>query len=243
MNYLAMDTAHIGRFATPHNTLWPRSGFDANGNAIYDVRDRYNLTFAKRLDQIVRHAGRLGIYVRLIPICGCVFWEHSPLAASNGGPVGEKADIFDCPDVYPILDQYYRYVINRWAAFPNVHWEVGNEIWNFNRETYRGFNERMVAFFHERDPFRRLVAADEQGDIISFHLGHSDPAQIPELRSTEDERGMRRSFARRLATSTASTRSSSSGRWRCAATTGSSSSSTSCCCAGGTTSASPAGPR
>ena len=199
MNYLAMDTAHIGRFATPHNTLWPRSGFDASGNAIYDVRDRYNLTFAKRLDQIIRHAGRLSIYVRLIPICGCVFWESSPLAASNGGPVGQKAEIFDCPDVYPILDQYYRYVINRWAAFPNVHWEVGNEIWNFNRQTYRGFNERMVAFFRQHDPFGRLVAADEQGDIISFHLGHSDSARIPELRPVDDERGMGRTFARRLA--------------------------------------------
>ncbi len=199
MNYFAMDTAHIGRFATPNNTLWPRSGFDERGNAIYDVRDRYDLVFARRLDQIVRHAGRLGVHVRLIPICGCVFWEHSPLAARNGGPVAAKEEIFDCPAVYPILDAYYQYVIDRWAAFPNVHWEVGNEIWNFNRETYRGFNDRMVAFFRERDPFRRLVVADDQGDVVSFHLGHSDPAQVPELRPVDDERGMRRTFSRRLA--------------------------------------------
>jgi hypothetical protein len=198
MNYLAMDTAHIGRFATPHNTLWPRSGFDARGNAIYDVRDRYDLAFASRLDQIVRHAGRLGIHVRLIPICGCVFWESSPLAASNGGPCQEKEAIFDCPAVYPILDDYYQYVIDRYAAFPNVHWEVGNEIWNFNRQTYRAFNDRMVRFFRDRDPFGRMVAADDQGDVVSFHLGHSDPAQLPALEPTADERGMRRSFSRRL---------------------------------------------
>ena len=198
MNYLAMDTHHFGRFPAPHNTLWLRSGFKPDGMGNYNIRDRYNLTFAKRLDEIVRHAGRLGIYVRLIPICGCVFWEHHPLAAVNGGPVVDRSRIFDTPEVYPILDDYYRYIINRWAAFANVHWEVGNEIWNFNRETYTAFNERMVKFFHEHDPYRRLVTADVSGDILSFHVGHQDPQQVPALRPVDDQRGMNRTFSRRL---------------------------------------------
>ncbi|MBI3974007.1 MAG: hypothetical protein HY332_22235, partial [Chloroflexi bacterium] len=97
---------------------------------------------------------------------------------------------------------YYTYIINRWAAFPNVHWEVGNEISNFNRETYRGFSERMVRFFRERDPYGRLVVADEQGDVISFHALHQTDADVPPLRPpppAADRRGAARTFTRRLA--------------------------------------------
>jgi hypothetical protein len=133
------------------------------------------------------------------PLCGCAFWEHHPLAAVNGGPVAEKSRIFDTPEIYPILEPYYRYLINRYAAFPTVQWEVGNEIYNFNRDTYMAFNERMVQFFHQHDPYRRLVTADTAGDVISFHVGHQNPADVPELVPVADQRGMGRTFCRPLA--------------------------------------------
>jgi hypothetical protein len=168
MNLVSIDTTHYGRYAAPHNTLWPRSGLDADGMGIYNIRDRYDLCFARRLDEILRYAGRIGVYVKLIPFCGCTFWEYHPLSAKNGGPCKSMSHLFVNEEAQQIMDRYYQYIVNRYAAYYNVLWEVGNELWH-GLGMWGTWEKRMAEFLRAHDPYRRLIMADSYGDIISFH--------------------------------------------------------------------------
>ena len=104
---------------------------------------RYRLDNAWRLDRVLAEAERRGVFVML---CldyhgifevkpdfwgGNNFWPRHPYNAANGGPCQTQNDFFTNEEAKKLYAKRLRYLVARWAAFPNLlAWEFFNEIDN-----------------------------------------------------------------------------------------------------------------
>ena len=87
-------------------------------------------------------------------------------------------------------DLYWRYVVSRYAAFPNVVWDVGKESYNLLKETgSHEYTIDRIRLIRETDPYGHLVtvhdsegdsagrdsAADDECDFVAdqVHLGEA----------------------------------------------------------------------
>lgn len=98
---------------TPYPPTLP---FETVGDSVN--RDRLNLPFWRRLDDVVRFMAENDLLADLI-----VFWSN--------------------PDGYGATEQNHRYAsyaVARYAAFPNVTWCVSNE-WNYTKKPREMFND------------------------------------------------------------------------------------------------------
>jgi hypothetical protein len=121
---------------------------------------------------VIAHGAKLGIVFEL-----SVFdetglaegngnrWLFHPFNEKNGGPVGGLAG---CPGFYDLANAanraaqegYVRYLLARTAAYPNVYYELNNEM---NRRGSAGelglrWAEHWTAFLREHDPYGHLVS-------------------------------------------------------------------------------------
>ncbi len=151
----------------PELSPWP---LEAEGLR-YDLA-RFSLPFWDKLDAVIAHGMKLGIVFEL-----ALFdegglaegngnrWLLHPFNEKNGGPLGGLAG---CPAFYDLAnaasrtaqEAYVRYLLARTGAYPNVYYELNNEM---NRRGSAGalglrWAEHWAAFFREHDPYGHLIS-------------------------------------------------------------------------------------
>jgi hypothetical protein len=62
----------------------------------------------------------------------------------------------------PADDRFWRYVVARYAAYPNLLWDLSKESYNLRRETgSHAYARDRIAFVREADPYDHLVTAHD----------------------------------------------------------------------------------
>jgi len=158
---------------------------------------QYRLDNAWRLDHVLAEAERRGIFVML---CldyhgifevkpdfwgGNNFWPRHPYNAANGGPCQTQNDFFTNEEAKKLYAMRLRYIVARWAAFPNLlAWEFFNEIDNeyayLKHEDVIAWHRDMGRHLRSIDPFRHLVSSSFTGNSERpdlFALAEMDFAQ------------------------------------------------------------------
>jgi hypothetical protein len=140
----------------------------------------YRLDNAWRLDRVLAEAERRGIYVML---CldyhgifevkpdywgGNNFWPRHPYNATNGGPCKTQNDFFTNTEAKKLYEKRLRYVVARWAAYPNLlAWEFFNEIDNeytyLKHDDVIAWHRAMGRHLRSIDPVAHLISSSFTG--------------------------------------------------------------------------------
>ncbi|MCX7799439.1 MAG: hypothetical protein N2109_03750 [Fimbriimonadales bacterium] len=136
---------------------------------------RYDQRGLWALERVLEQCRQLGIHAMLcIDYHGVLniekdywgsndFWTQNPYNASLGGPCREPKDFFASAEAKRLSRERLRYLVARFAAFPNLAvWEFWNEIDNNLRwldagEVVRWHGE-MGEFLRREDPYGRLIS-------------------------------------------------------------------------------------
>lgn len=113
----------------------------------YDVT-RFNLDYFRKCERMLDHARKRGVQVSII--------FHLDGADKGVDPFGKER--MGGPDE----QRYYRYVVARLAAFPNVMWDVTNE-WHLFRD--EAWVEKMGQLIEDCDPYDHLTSVHGRGDF------------------------------------------------------------------------------
>lgn len=101
-------------------------------------------------------------------------WTKNPYNAALGGPAKTPNDFFADPEARRLYRQRLRYIVARYASYPNVAvWEFWNEVDNV-RSNFR--DSDMLAWHAEMA--REVRALDPYGRLVSTSLTHDT---IPEI--------------------------------------------------------------
>ena len=171
----------------PELSPWP---LQANGR--YDL-SRFSLPFWDKLDAVIAHGAKLGIIFELTIFdeTGLVAgdgdrWALHPFNEKNGGPIG---GLSGCPSFYALSvpanraaqESYVRYLLARTAAYPNVYYELNNEMDRRGAAAKLGpaWAEHWAAFFREFDPYDHLVSLSVlTAPEAYFRIGGIDIANL-----------------------------------------------------------------
>ncbi len=143
-------------------------------------RVQYRMDNAWRLDRVLEEASRRGVYVML---CfdyhgifevkpdfwgGNNFWPRHPYNATNGGPCKTQNDFFTNRVARELYEKRLRYMVGRWAAFPNIlAWEFFNEIDNeyayLRHEDVVSWHRDLSQHLRSIDPYRHLISSSFTG--------------------------------------------------------------------------------
>jgi len=151
----------------PDLSPWPLRGDGAG----YDLT-RFSLGFWDKLDAVIAEGAKAGIVFELTVFDETGLaegngnrWSLHPFNERNGGPL---AGLAGCPTFYDLSnaanraaqEAYVGYLLARTAAYPNVYYELSNEM---NRRGSAGalglrWVEHWAAFLREHDPYDHLVS-------------------------------------------------------------------------------------
>ncbi|HXR09080.1 MAG TPA: DUF4038 domain-containing protein [Candidatus Acidoferrum sp.] len=130
----------------------------AGDNAAPD-HSRFNLPYWRHYDQVIAAMNERGILA------------HIMIKVYNKGVK------------WPALrsredDQYFRWIIARYAAYPNVHWDFSKES---NNEKDTAYKLGRIQFIRENDPYRRPITTHT--DLSAFDRGAYN--QVLDFRSDQ----------------------------------------------------------
>jgi len=124
---------------------WPAARPENIEDPGYDVT-RFNLDHFHKCERMLDHARKRGVQVSII--------FHLDGADKGVDPFGKER--MGGPDE----QRYYRYVVARLAAFPNVMWDVTNEWHLFRNEAWV---EKMGQLVKDCDPYDHLTSVHGKG--------------------------------------------------------------------------------
>lgn len=113
----------------------------------FDV-SRFNLAHWQKLDRLMLKARELGLVVSIIFYVDGLDHGCDPFKKENMGNTFEK--------------MYYAYAASRYAAFPNLMWDIANEYHLFRTPAWA---DQMGNFLHEQDPYRHLISVHGNADF------------------------------------------------------------------------------
>ena len=158
----------------------------------YDLA-RFDLTYWRKLDTVLRQAQSLGIYVELAMFDEGQFrrrarggWQDHPFNAMRGGPLEDEA----LPHFYDLAkaknrsaqEQFVRYLIARTAGYPHVLYQLNRRM---NRRGAAGafgikWVQATAALFRKHDPQHRLLALDVAVDRANYAaVGAASLFEVP----------------------------------------------------------------
>lgn len=140
----------------------------------------YRLDNAWRLDRVLAEAEQRGVFVMLcLDYHGIFetkpdywgsnnFWPRHPYNAVNGGPCQTQNDFFTSAEAKKLYAKRLRYLVARWAAFPNLlAWEFFNEIDNeysyLKHDDVVAWHREMGRGLRSIDPCRHLISSSFTG--------------------------------------------------------------------------------
>ena len=132
---------------------------------------RYNESAAARLDDLVRRAESLDVYVMLcLEHSGSLVgreWGLNSYNVANGGPAATGQEFFTHPLAREMWRDHLRYLVARWGWSSHIAvWEFFNEVDNAMRRQPSGpipdevvtrWHAEMAAYLKEIDPVARPV--------------------------------------------------------------------------------------
>ncbi|AQG81080.1 DUF5060 domain-containing protein [Spirosoma montaniterrae] len=113
----------------------------------FDVT-RFNVAHWQRMDRMLAYARDKGINVSIIFYVDGLEHGSDPFKKVNMGSPDEQ--------------RYYQYAVNRFAAFPNVMWDITNEYHLFRNEAWA---ETMGKFLRDADPYDHLTSIHGNADF------------------------------------------------------------------------------
>ena len=136
-----------------------------NDTPLGDYRNRMQQAWL--LDELFRLAAERGIKIILVLNHHGQFsrstnpqWQENPYNAELGGPLSSPEGFATDPAAIALFQRRLRYIIDRWAAAPNLMaWEWWNE-YNFTAIDDKAMDawlDEMDAFLESRDPYDHLV--------------------------------------------------------------------------------------
>lgn len=126
---------------------WPAANPSDIEQPNYDTT-RLNPPHWQKLDRLVSLAAERGIVVSLIFYLDGADKGVDPFGKEKMGSAEEQL--------------YYRYVLSRYAAYPNVMWDVSNEYRLFRDDTWA---EKMGTLIKELDPYDHMTSIHGHGDF------------------------------------------------------------------------------
>lgn len=109
---------------------------------------RFNLAYWRHFDRLMEALHQRGIDVQLMT----KVWNKFVNWPANNSPED---------------DQYYRWLVARYAAYPNVHWSLGKES---QREKNLAYKLSRFKLIRDSDPHRRLLTTHD--DAVVYDSGH-----------------------------------------------------------------------
>lgn len=137
---------------------------------------QFNLANAWRLDYVLGHAKKDGLYLMLCidsfnilrQINGANYWEETPQNKDNGGPLRMWTDFWTNTEIERLYHNKLRYLVARYGADPHVFaWEFWNEV-----DCITDYDANTVREWHQRTG-RDLIALDPYHHLISTSMGNS----------------------------------------------------------------------
>lgn len=119
---------------------WVTQNPDSIQAVVYDTT-RFDVTYWQRVDKIIDYARQKGMVVSVIFYLDGARANAQPFGIGEGGGETEK--------------DFYRYAINRLAAYSNVIWDISNEYRLLRTDAWA---ERMGTFIQSTDPYGHLTS-------------------------------------------------------------------------------------
>jgi hypothetical protein len=150
-------------------------------SGLYAGLGRYSVEVAHRLDLVMEHAARRGVYLELVIWQHAQFetsrwssWAENPANSRLGGPAATSTAFFASPRIARLARQQLRYLVARYGAYTSLFsWEIMNEQDGIQAPS------RLVAAWCEQRA-RELRALDVHGHLIgTSHLTRPSD-QIPQ---------------------------------------------------------------
>jgi hypothetical protein len=113
----------------------------------YDTT-RFNLNLYRKAEGLLRRCRERDIVVSLIFYVDGADKGVDPFGKERMGGQEERL--------------YYRYTLARFAAFPNIMWDIANEYRLFRTDAWA---EQMGAYVKENDPYHHLASTHGHGDF------------------------------------------------------------------------------
>ncbi|MCX7046405.1 MAG: cellulase family glycosylhydrolase, partial [Candidatus Sumerlaeota bacterium] len=139
---------------------------------------RYSQLNAWRMDHVMQHAERCGIYIDLTLHNHGQFrasdfdseWYDNPYFKGFGGPVDQPEDYWTNEEARKWLRKRFRYMAARWSSSPAIGWwELCNEVdlvGNYDSSRITSWHRDMGRSLKEIDPYRHIVAAHYTGSRL-----------------------------------------------------------------------------
>jgi hypothetical protein len=134
----------------------------------------YSAANMNTIDVVVRDAEKKGVYLIF------TIWDHPQLRAANHPwgtgnwgnnngfrNLGDLPSFFIDPEAWAWQENFYRYIIARWAYSPAIGmWQTVSEINGTEAfEQTDPWHEKVNAYFIENDPYRHPTTASMSGDV------------------------------------------------------------------------------
>ena len=138
LNVYAHDTSWR-KGKTSEDDFGPPPMFAWEGSNEKPDHSRFNLAYWQHYDRIIDALNRRGViaHVMIKVYNKMVNW-----------PAKESAE----------EDMYFRWLIARYAAYPNIHWDFSKEA---NNEKDLDYKTGRVRFLRENDPYRRMITVHD----------------------------------------------------------------------------------
>ena len=126
---------------------WVAANPDDLDQPNFDVT-RMNVAYWQKLDRLIEHAREKGIIVSLIFYVDGLDHGCDPFKKEHMGDENEQL--------------YYQYAAARYAAFPNIMWDIANEYHLFRTPEWA---EKMGNFLKSKDPAHHLISVHGKADF------------------------------------------------------------------------------
>ena len=149
LNAFAYDTSWRKGKTGPDDFGPPPLYAWAGNNAAPD-HARFNLAYWQHYDRVIEAMNQRGIMAHLM-----IKVYNKQV---NWPPKGSPED-----------DQYFRWLIARYAAYPNVQWDFSKES---NNETNLDYKLGRIRFLRAQDPYRRLITTHDDRKAYDSGVYH-----------------------------------------------------------------------
>lgn len=162
-----------------------------NNSRYTATTERFNLSAAKRMDELVELCDLLGMHMMLTLESHVSFighgWDINPYNVKNGGFAKTPYDFFTNSKAKEMYKQKLRYLVARWGYSPSIAvWEFFNEIDNamYNVPDSMKLPSDIIVDWH-KEMSAYLKQIDPYNHIVSTSISHRDVMDLNDVNTLD----------------------------------------------------------